>query len=223
MRQMKVGLVLSLWSFFLAELVITTTLREFKFNNGLAVFPAVFPPNDFQEVQRISREICKKSLRKEKNSIAEGRLGHRIESSNELYEMFSNPNILSRIQKATGRTDSNLIIPQDFPLEIRKYVIGSHMPFHRDEQLYEQPQIEFVFTVENTSDSYTCWIDSKNNTQKLSTEPNSLICIQATTVNHSVTSLKKGERVIIKGVLVAQGEKKLNEKKFREALQTYSS
>lgn len=206
----------------LLTLVGAINVREFQFNNGLVVLPGIFSPVEFQTVQRVSKDLCKKSLKKEINSLAEGRFGCRIDKESELHELFSNPKILSRIKRATGRENSDLVIPPEFPLEIRKYAIGAHMPFHFDEQLYKYPQLEFVFTVENTSDSYTCWIDSTGATQKIVTEPNSLLCIQSTTVKHAVTPLKKGERIILKGLLVAEGEEILDDNNFEEALKTYS-
>ena len=220
------NLELRLLSLFLicdiAVWAVSVNIRDFKFNNGLVVLPGIFSPSEFMIVQRISKELCKKSLKKEINSLAKGRFGCRIDRKSELHEMFSHSRILSRIKRATGREKSNLVIPPDFPLEIRKYGIGAHMPFHFDEQLYKHPQLELVFTIENTSDSYTCWIDSTGATQKLRTEPNSLLCIQATTVKHAVTPLKKGERVILKGLLVAEGEEILDVNSFEKALQTYS-
>ena len=62
----------------------------------------------------------------------------------------------------------------------------------------------------------------KSATQKIVTEPNSLLCIQSTTVKHAVTPLKKGERIILKGLLVAEGEEILDDNNFEEALKTYS-
>ena len=213
--------LLLVWCMVVA-IVTAVNFREFKLNNGLVVLPGVFSPTEFQTVQMASRELCKRSLRKETHSFAQGRYGCRIDVKSELHEMFSNPRILSRIKRCTGREHFDLGIPRDFPLEIRKYTTGAHMPYHFDEQLYRHPQLEFVFTVENNSDSHTCWIDSVGNTQKLITEPNSLLCIQAATVKHAVTPLKKGERVIIKGILVDKGDEKLCHASFHEALRTYS-
>mgnify|MGYP001804355112 CR=1 FL=1 len=47
----------------------------------------------------------------------------------------------------------------DFPVEFRVYPSGSFMDWHRDCLLYQTPQLEVVFCVENSSDSRTEWID----------------------------------------------------------------
>jgi hypothetical protein len=201
--------------------VSCTSLKEYRLNNGLVILPSVFPPSDFKLIRELSKDLCKNSLRKETNSLARGRLGSRIAKESKLHELFTDGSILSRIERVTGRGENRLVAPRDFPLEIRKYVKGAHMPFHYDEQLYKKPQIEFVYTVENSSDSYTCWVDARGETQKVRTEPNSMICIQAATVSHAVTPLKRGERVIIKGLAIDEGVGILDEKAFKEALQTY--
>jgi len=102
------------------------------------------------------------------------------------------------------------------------------MAWHKDDVIYDPPQWEVVFTVENTSDCVTMWkIQNKNDNYKNSNsnnndddekkgnennttmttrycqveiDPNSLLVLQAGDEGpeHCVTSLKMGRRVIIK-------------------------
>ena len=44
------------------------------------------------------------------------------------------------------------LFASDFPPELRAYGPSSHMPWHKDEQLYTVPQWECIYTVDNTSD-----------------------------------------------------------------------
>jgi hypothetical protein len=88
------------------------------------------------------------------------------------------------------------------------------MTWHVDDILYDPtPQIEIVFTVENTSDCKTMWKTKKRKllsssdtadgneeyeTKWVETEPNSVLFIQAGGPEHCVTSLNYGKRIIIK-------------------------
>eukprot|EP00600_Ochromonadales_sp_CCMP1393_P012547 CAMPEP_0175009140 /NCGR_PEP_ID=MMETSP0005-20121125/7353_1 /TAXON_ID=420556 /ORGANISM="Ochromonas sp., Strain CCMP1393" /LENGTH=337 /DNA_ID=CAMNT_0016264763 /DNA_START=247 /DNA_END=1260 /DNA_ORIENTATION=+ len=88
----------------------------------------------------------------------------------------------------------------DIPLELRLYPVGSSMPFHCDDCLYAIPQLEFIYTVENDSDSKTVWVDAEGITRAEFTEPNSLLIVRAgapdgaaltttsTTTSSSITS-----------------------------------
>ena len=90
------------------------------------------------------------------------------------------------------------------------------MEWHVDDVLYDPPQWEVVFTLENTSDCLTQWqqVVQKNENdsstvghmiQQVETRPNSALVIQAGGVKHCVSSLTYGKRVILKMVLVEPG------------------
>lgn len=77
------------------------------------------------------------------------------------------------------------------------------MAWHRDDVLYDPPQIEIVYTVENTSDCATMWkVGSQLYSQE--THPNSLLMLQAGGPEHCVTSLKRGRRVILKCAYIVE-------------------
>eukprot|EP00775_Hariotina_reticulata_P008250 gene8250-8439_t len=86
----------------------------------------------------------------------------------------------------------------DFPVELRQYPKGSDMPWHRDEQLYASPQWELIFTVDNTSDSWTQWRDEAGQEHSIWTEPNSLLAVEAEGWDHQVLPVKRGLRTILK-------------------------
>ena len=89
------------------------------------------------------------------------------------------------------------------PVEYRYYGVGGMMDWHRDTQLYDVPQYEMVYTVDNTSDSETQWIDeSRGELRSLRTEPNSLVIVRAGGVLHRVTPVGRGGRSIIKFVRI---------------------
>ena len=74
---------------------------------------------------------------------------------------------------------------------------GAGMDWHVDDVLYNPPQVEVVWTLENTSDCTTRWITGGKEVI-VETDPNSLVLLQAGGVSHCVTSLKRGRRVIVK-------------------------
>lgn len=81
------------------------------------------------------------------------------------------------------------------------------MGWHVDDCLYEEPQYELIFTVANTSDSYTEWVDEKGQNHKEWTQPNSLLVVQADGLKHRVTPVKKGERSILKMIMTSTDAK----------------
>ncbi len=89
--------------------------------------------------------------------------------------------------------NNKIYLANNFPIEYRKYVKGSFMLKHRDQLIYEIPQYECVFTVTNSTDSYTVIGD-----KKISSEPNSIIILKAQGIEHEVTKVNKGERKFLK-------------------------
>ena len=72
------------------------------------------------------------------------------------------------------------------------------MKWHSDTLLYELPQYEAIYTIDNNSDSLTKWIDRESNDNSIWTKPNSLLIVKANGYKHSVTPLNKGTRTILK-------------------------
>ena len=87
----------------------------------------------------------------------------------------------------------------DFPIEFRIYPEGSSgMKCHKDTLLYDKPQYEMVYTIENESDSYTNWYSYFGWNNKIYTKPNSLIIVKAQGNIHCVSPVNKGFRKILK-------------------------
>jgi hypothetical protein len=72
------------------------------------------------------------------------------------------------------------------------------MDWHVDDVLYDPPQVEVVWTKENTSDCTTRWINTRGEETIIETDPNSVLLLKAGVVPHCVTPLKRGRRVIVK-------------------------
>ena len=103
--------------------------------------------------------------------------------------------------------------------------IGSGMEWHVDDALYNPEQIEVVFTIQNSSNCVTKWelnhdknhSEQENNHKlkrvEVETEANSALFIKAgpNGVPHFVSSLKSGERSILKFVFIQDGSTLLND------------
>lgn len=139
------------------------------------------------------------------DSMAQGRLHTAITSPNHIIlKVFHDPQFVSALSRRIGRRVTPARNP---PVEYRVYPVGSSMDWHRDDVVVTDgsscPQYEVVFTVRNTSDSKTEWIDDHTGTiVSLHTKPNSIMVVQARGVRHRVTPSTKGQRDILKLVYV---------------------
>ena len=116
--------------------------------------------------------------------------------SNSVYDIFYG-RIMNLISKKVGLK----LIPSSIPIEYRTYEKGGNMGWHRDTILTSRhtPQIEVVFTVHNTSDSYTEWVpDETYETHRIHSKPNTIMITQGGSVLHRVTDVTRGSRSIIK-------------------------
>ena len=102
------------------------------------------------------------------------------------------------INKIKNNINSD-IKKSNFPIEFSVYPKGSEgMRCHKDTLLYEEPQYEMVYTIENESDSYTNWYSYLGWNNKIYTKPNSLIIVKAQENIHCVSPVKEGFRTILK-------------------------
>ncbi|CAJ1343851.1 unnamed protein product [Effrenium voratum] len=106
-------------------------------------------------------------------------------------------------ERRVGAMGALDLLPCGCPLEFREYARGGGMLWHRDEVLSDPPQLELVYTLENTSDSVTRWAEGhlgvlRDETSEVWTEPNSGLLVQAGGAVHMVTELTLGRRVILK-------------------------
>ena len=72
------------------------------------------------------------------------------------------------------------------------------MKWHKDTLLYEEPQYEAIYTIDNQSSSMTQWKDETGKIHEVWTEPNSLLVVKAHGYEHHVTPPLSGEREILK-------------------------
>jgi len=122
-----------------------------------------------------------------------------VDKNSYLNTIFFGDKFLNYLDKILGfrvKPSSNL------PIEFRIYEKGGKMDWHRDyvdKVVKNCPQIEIVFTLENTSDSKTLWIDDDTNKKyEIISQNNSIIITQGNGAYHMVTPVTTGYRSIVK-------------------------
>ena len=167
--------------------------------DGLCVVEDFFDEETFAACQRSARR--QRELKPETlESVAVGRLGCFLEPRDPVVVALSRPESVERLRRICG---DERLEPADFPVELRRYPVGSSMGWHKDEVLYDEPQLEVVLTLENTSDSQTRWERADGSVRGAWLPPNSLLLVKAEGATHGVTTVRRGDRLIAKFVLTA--------------------
>lgn len=154
----------------------------------------IYDPLLFDEIKSMCGKIPREQLHLDNKAI--GRMMYTFPITDPIYSLIYNPAFIQKVRQLTG---NNTLLPcLQVPIEYRKYLIGSYMNWHRDTQMLpDQLQYECIITLTNTSDSLTL-MDKILWTQRISSEPNSLVIVRAKGINHKVTETTTGERTILK-------------------------
>ncbi len=113
-----------------------------------------------------------------------------------IYDTFYSEKYINMIQKKLNNYN---VTKSDFPIEYRIYPTNSKgMNWHSDTLLYDLPQYEAIYTINNQSDSLTKWKDENNKEYSVWTKPNSMLLVKADALKHMVTPITTGIRSILK-------------------------
>ena len=154
-----------------------------------------------EDIFRAISEICN-TIRKEEMAVEENEMRRLIYSFKkyepkfvQLKPLLFSDTLIDYIRRVTGKPLEPCLT---IPVEYRKYLEGSHMPWHSDiKMLKRQYQYECVITIHNTSDSIT-QVHNLLYIKDIHSEPNSLMITRAHGPVHKVTPVTCGERSIIK-------------------------
>lgn len=181
--------------------------KEFKRNGGILYLKQVFDRTTCERLVLPETERFRRGkLRPDRSGKAKGRVGCYIPSTSPLHRLLRGDELTKRLQDLLCEPN---LQPGDYPSEYRLYTAGSSMEWHKDESMYIEPQLECVYTVSNTSDSETEWIDTDGRLHSQWTEPNSLLLIRAEGAEHRVKMVRRGERTIVKFVFCTSLEQTL--------------
>jgi hypothetical protein len=153
---------------------------------------------DKDELNTITSELsaCAKRLVPETaSSIAQHRMGTALPKTSPTVQILRDGSLSRLVKRVVGR-DYKLC--EELPIEVRTYEkVGASMAWHVDDVLYDSPQVEVIWTLENTSNCRTMW-KQDGNVRAVETDPNAVVLLRAGGPLHCVTSLKWGRRVILK-------------------------
>ena len=170
--------------------------------DGLCLVRTFLPAADFDRVRTECRRLRGK-MKLEKHTMAKGRVGCFVDRRSETHRILTSDAVRAQISDRVGRP----MEPSSYPIELRSYRVGAQMPWHRDDQLYDQAQCEVVICLDNDSDSRTEWLDATGAPRSEWTRPNVALLVRGgeTGAAHRVTSLRRGERTILKMVWTVPG------------------
>lgn len=165
------------------------------------VAPPVVYEKDFlsqADLELVTHQVRKlrKKVKKD-HSFAHNRLSAMISPASKVFTVFTSQQVQDKLRRLLGGV---MVSPADYPMEFRVYPVGAEMTWHKDDKLYVEPQYELIYTISNTSDSRTEWIDEAGRLHSHWVEPNSLIIVRAESLEHRVTPVNNGERSIVKYV-----------------------
>jgi hypothetical protein len=192
---------------------------------GLIYRRNVFEKSDFQNIQAEFQAMARHLQAETTSSVAHKRRGLVLSSQQSVTVQLFRTNLQRLVQTLVN---PHYELSTHVPVEIRTYdQVGAGMAWHVDDVLYDPPQVEVIYTLENNSDCATLWKQpfksssssspttttttgiSSDNTpvptaagpdriERLETEPNSVILLRAGGPSHCVTSLTRGRRIIVK-------------------------
>lgn len=184
-----------LFLFLLIYILYKNFYTEFLNNNlNDLIYIENFFNKDFENIVKLESKKLDPFLKSDLKHTVINRKHIEIPNNHIIYKIFYNKNTIDKLSKIIGiPIKSSLVVP----MEYRSYEKDSYMVWHKDSILTNPPQIEVVYTIYNTSDSFTEWYNTKT-INKIKTKPNSIIIVQGNGATHRVTKITNGKRTILK-------------------------
>jgi hypothetical protein len=180
-----------------------STVSTIDKSGGILYRTSVFDKDEYATIAKDIASFSSKLHQETASSVAKYRLGTSLPPDSATFQAFQHGSLSRLVEKVAG---SDYVLSPHIPVEIRVYEkAGACMAWHCDDVLYDPPQLEVVWTLENTSDCVTLWEQSDGNVQSVETERNSVLLLSAGGPSHCVTSLKRGRRTIVKCAYVQKG------------------
>ena len=154
----------------------------------------IYQPNFLSHIHQLSikKSIDLSKMTLEQHSYAINRYITELPKTHPAY-LFHTPFM---VQKIANILHLPKLVPAPHPIELRLYPPGSQMLFHKDESYQHNRTFELVYTIYNTSDSKFVW--KKNGVHELTPKNNSIIIVESEDIEHAVTPVTQGYRLILK-------------------------
>ena len=204
----KVCIILIVLGIFLLILILTNDNNDD--GDELLYLEDFLSEKEYQEI--LSLDTDKNKFKNENFRFIKP-----LKKDNITYEIFYSNKIINELK---DKLNNNNIKSSDFPIEHRIYPKGSPgMEWHSDLLMYQKPQYEAIYTIRNTSNSLTEWIDERGKKHSKWTEPNSILIVKANGYRHHVLPVETGEREIMK--LIYTQTKEINNN-YTEELERFN-
>ena len=118
-----------------------------------------------------------------------------------LHRALKHPEFVGRLEKTIGLPEGQALeLSTAIKPEYRIYPVGGEMKWHRETVLSRPAQYEVVITLNNSSDSQLLWRyrNRPGDINRADTSANSVSVVRAGGIEHAVSPVTRGERVIIK-------------------------
>ena len=195
---------------------IHLSLSRLDRQGGILYQTSIFNTSELVQLRQDLSHYQRQMVEETKSSVAQNRLGVALPKDSVTCEIVRHGSLTEWVNDvAVPRRDrqeppasTRYVLRDDMvPVELRSYEKpGACMAWHSDDVLFDPPQLEVVWTLENTSNCVTQWKPSTNNNNNnnvvatVETDVNAALLIQAGGPSHCVTSLRYGRRVILKCV-----------------------
>jgi hypothetical protein len=181
-------------------------------SGGVLYRTSVFTKDEYAKIAEDVASFSSKLHQETASSVAKYRLGTSLPPDSATFQAFQDGSLSRLVEQVAG---SNYVLSPHIPVEIRVYEkAGACMAWHVDDVCYDPPQLEVVWTLENNSDCVTMWKESDGGVRSVETDRNSVLLLSAGGPSHCVTSLKRGQRTIVKCAYVQKGAS------YQEGVQT---
>ncbi|EJK70922.1 hypothetical protein THAOC_07682 [Thalassiosira oceanica] len=189
--------------------------RRYENAGGFAYRQSCLTPEEFRVVRDELDRLALSLEPETGDSFATSRVGAAIPPGGPggIHAVMGGGSMCRLVNRLEGSEGDEWTLSADVPVELRVYENGgSGMEWHVDDVLFDRPQVEVVFTVDNTSDCDTMWRlpgegqDSLGfEVHSVQTTPNSALVLRAGGVEHKVSPLGSGRRRILKMAFVRRG------------------
>lgn len=207
---------------------------------GIFYRTSLFTPQDLALISKDTGDYLKKLQPETSSSVAHQRTGVTLPPSSQTVRLLQSPtNPLTQLVRTVCNDDAYILAPE-IPVQLRCYERpGASMAWHVDDVLYTSPddansaarstttpvvddyaQIEVVWTLSNTSDCSTRWKMGGAVQHSCETDPNSVLLLRAGGIEHCVTSLRRGRRVILKCAYIRPRAKYIGDTKVAQQFQS---
>ena len=177
--------------------------QAFEKAGGILYRTSVFSKEECTKIEKDLHQVTSCLKDELTSSVATNRMGAAVCPNSATIQIFQSGSLTTLVQSIMGH---DYRLSTRVPVELRTYEkVGAGMQWHVDDVLYDPPQLEVVWTMENNSDCQTMWRDAASMMQTVETDANSVILLTAGGVPHCVSSLKHGRRVIVKCVYHKEG------------------